>query len=75
MSRQITVRLWDENWRAVEKLIAAHDAWLRVAALDDPDLSGGEWTVADVVNVALRDYCARATADFDATRALLVKGE
>ena len=74
MSHQISVRVWDENWLAMQKLIAAHDAWLTLAAVRDPELAGGDgWKVADVVNVALREYCARAAADFDKTRELLQK--
>ena len=63
MTKSITVRLDDDNVKAVERVQKAHDEWL---ATNAPGFSLRDtWTVTDVVNVALREFCDQAAIDFE----------
>jgi hypothetical protein len=69
MTRALNVRIWDENWTAIEQLQKAHADWLRAAQEEDSDLArdlaGLEpWTAADVVNNALKEYCEKQAANY-----------
>ena len=69
MSKQLSVRLWDENARGIEALQKAHARWLKKAVKDEPGLAGMEaWSATDIINNALADYLERTIANYEAQK-------
>lgn len=75
MGKKITVTLWEDTWEAVQAMQKAHDEWLLLAqqsGYDHPALPDlPPWTVADVVNSVLRQYCPVEAARYRHSTELL----